>query len=308
MRKAFVLAAAMAWIGGSNLMSQPTLAGPRRLASWIPTTAGPWLSEADQVFDTATIFEYIDGAGEVYRSYNMRYLVARRFHKDGRPDLVVDAFDMGSSADAFGVFTHDLDGLDAGIGQASTYKAGLLSFWKDRYFLSVYAEEETAETKALVLDLGRSIAAAIPGEGAPPAVLGLLPRDGQAPGRVRFFHSHAILNYHFFVADADILGLAGTADAVLADYADGGGVSRLLVIAYAEAAAAAGAGASFGRAYLPDGRGGAPVRTENGRWTAYRVIGSLVAVVFDAASSEEAEGRLDAVGRLAVETGKRGNP
>ena len=39
--------------------------------------------------------------------------MARRFHKDGKPDIVVDAFDMGSSEDAFGVFTHDLDGEDA---------------------------------------------------------------------------------------------------------------------------------------------------------------------------------------------------
>ena len=128
-------------------MSDPQSPDARRLASYIPVAAGPWLSEADQVYDAEGIFEYIDGAGEVYRSYNMRLLVARRFHKDGKPDIVVDAFDMGSSEDAFGVFTHDLDGESASIGQGSVYKAGLLSFWKDRYFLSVYAEEETAETK-----------------------------------------------------------------------------------------------------------------------------------------------------------------
>ncbi|MGZ5499403.1 MAG: DUF6599 family protein, partial [Candidatus Aminicenantales bacterium] len=107
-------------------MSPSTVPEARLLASYIPITAGPWLSEADQVFDARTIFDYIDGAGEVYRSYNMKLLVSRRFHKDGKPDLVVDAFDMGSSEDAFGVFTHDLDGEDAGIGQGSTYKAGLL--------------------------------------------------------------------------------------------------------------------------------------------------------------------------------------
>jgi hypothetical protein len=308
MRKAVVLAAVLAWIGGPALMSQSIPAGPRLLASYIPVSAGPWFSEADQVYDAATIFDYIDGAGEVYRSYNMKYLVARRFHKDGRPDIVVDAFDMGSPADAFGVFTHDLDGVDAGIGQDSTYKAGLLSFWKGRYFLSVYAEEETTETKALVLDLGQSIAAAIPSEGARPGLLDLLPREGQGPGRIRFFHSHAVLNYHFFVADADILELAGAADAVLADYADGGAPSRLLVVAYADRGAAVRAGASFGRVYLADVRDGAPVRTENGRWTAYRVSGRLVAVVFDAASRSAAEARLDAVARLAAETMKGGSP
>jgi hypothetical protein len=308
MKKLVVRAAVVAWIGGAALMSQPPPPGVRFLASVIPATAGPWLSEADQVFDASTIFDYIDGAGEVYRSYNMKHLVARRFHKDGKPDVVVDAFDMGSAADAFGVFTHDLDGEDAGIGQGSTYKAGLLSFWKDRYFLSVYAEEETAETKAFVLGLGRAVAAAIPGEGAKPGVLDLLPPEGPVAGRVRFFHNHAILNYHFFVADADILRLAGTADAVLSDFKEGGGTTRLLVVAYAAPAAATAAGDSFGRAYLPDARGRAPVRTENGRWTAYRVIGRHVAVVFDAPSAEGAAARLDAVERRAAGTGKGGKP
>jgi hypothetical protein len=308
MKIAVALVAVVTWIGGAALVSQSTLEGPRLLASYIPVSAGPWLSEADQVYDAGTIFDYIDGAGEVYRSYNMRSLVARRFHKDGRPDIVVDAFDMGSPADAFGVFTHDLDGADAGIGQDSTYKAGLLSFWKDRYFLSVYAEEETPETKALVLDLGRAIAAAIPVEGARPGLVDLLPRDGQAPGRIRFFHSHAVMNYHFFVADVDILELAGTADAVLADYQDEGGTSRLLIVAYADPGAAARAAASFARAYLPDARGGAPVRTENGRWSASRAFGRLVAVVFDTSSRAKAEDRLAAVGRRAAGTKKGGTP
>lgn len=279
-------------------MSQSIRPEARFLASAIPATAGPWLSEADQVFDAASIFDYIDGAGEVYRSYNMTLLVARRFHKDGKPDIVVDAFDMGSSEDAFGVFTHDLDGEDAHIGQGSTYKSGLLSFWKDRYFLSIYAEEETAETKALILELGRAIARAIPGEGQKPGILRFLPSEGLEAGRVRFFHNRSVLNYHFFVAEADILLLGQTADAVLADYAENGIRSRLLVVAYADPAMAVRAGASFAKAYLPEAGAKAALKTENGKWTAIRVHGRYVAIVFDEAAEGKARARLDAVEAL----------
>jgi len=299
MKIAAALAAVLACLGGAALMSQPQTDDARLLASYIPTAAGPWLSEADQVFDAATVFDYIDGAGEVYRSYNMKRLVARRFHKDGKPDIVVDAFDMGTAGDAFGVFTHDLDGEDAAVGQGSTYKAGLLSFWKDRYFLSVYAEEETDETKALILDLGRAIARAIPGEGKKPALLGLLPPEGLAAGRVRYFHNHSVLNYHFFVADADILGLGGTAEAALAEY----GRSRLLVVAYAGPAGAQSARAAFAGAYMPDAGGKPVVKTENGLWTAVRVQGRFLAVVFDEATEDEARARLDAVEALARKAG-----
>jgi len=297
MRRAVVLAAALATIGAFFLMCTSEIPESRRLASYIPVTVGPWLSEADQVFDAETIFGYIDGAGEVYRSYNMRLLVARRFHKDGRPDIVVDAFDMGAPGDAYGVFTHDLEGEDAAIGQGSVYKAGLLSFWKDRYFLSVYAEEETPETRAAVLELGRLIAGAIPGRGALPGLLGLLPDGGLERGPIRYFHTHPILNYHLFVADENILLLGRETNAVLAEYGGRGARSHLLIVSYEDAGAAARAEGSFSRAYMPDAAGKGTVRTENGKWTASRVFGRHVAVVFDAASAEEASGRLGTVER-----------
>ena len=287
-------------------MTNPNTPDPKRPASFIPSTIGPYVSEADQTFDAETIFDYIDGAGEVYRSYNMRLLVARRFHKDGRPDIVVDAFDMGAAEDAFGVFTHDLEGEEAGIGQGSRYQAGLLSFWKDRYFLSVYAEEETAETKELVLELGRRIAGAVPGGGAKPALLGFLPAAGLDPGRVRFFHNYSVLNYHYFVADTNILLLDQTTAAVMASYGNKGGGGTLLIVAYADDGSAAKAKESFARAYMPEAGAAGTVKTENGKWSAVRVHDRFVVTVFDGATEAAASALLDEVGASIKGRGPRG--
>jgi hypothetical protein len=295
MKRVVFYAAGLALLGGLVLMTEPTVPDIQKPASFIPPTIGPYVSEADQTFDAETIFEYIDGAGEVYRSYNMKLLVARRFHKDGKPDIVVDLFDMGSPEDAFGVFTHDLDGEDARVGQGSNYKAGLLSFWKDRYFGSVYAEEETAETKGLVFELGRRIAAAVPGEGARPDLLLQLPPDGLDTGRVRFFHNHFVLNYHFFVADTNILLLDQKTDAVLADYGSKDDRSKVLVAAFEDGVSAAKAGASFARAYMPEAAEKSVVKTENGKWTAVRVHDRYVVIVFDMIAERAATDRLDAV-------------
>lgn len=274
-----------------------------RMASFIPRTVGPWLSEADQVFDAETIFDYIDGAGEVYRSYNMAVLVARRFHKDGRPDLVVDLFDMGSSRDAFGVFTHDLDGEDVGLGQGSTYKGGLLSFWKDRYFVSVYAEEETPESKAAVLELGRRIAEAVPGRGERPELVQALPAAGLETKRVRFFHNHSVLNIHYFVASENILGLGPETDVVLGSYPGPGGRAIVVVAAYPDPGLAEAAKASFIKAYMPEGEAMGAARTENGRFTAIRAWGRFVSVVFDEPTEGAVKERLDAVEASLKATG-----
>ena len=53
MMKTVIFAAILARSGGGALMSQSVLPEARILASAIPATAGPWLSEADLVFDAA---------------------------------------------------------------------------------------------------------------------------------------------------------------------------------------------------------------------------------------------------------------
>ena len=68
------------------------------LGNLLPREINGWeAKEKDQLYDPQTIFDYIDGAGEVYRSYNFKRLLARRFSKGGQPDIVADLFEMASS-------------------------------------------------------------------------------------------------------------------------------------------------------------------------------------------------------------------
>ncbi len=299
----FILLAALAAWGAGPAFSK---AGPAavRLAAFIPRTAGPWVSGPDRVYDFQTIFQYLDGAGEVYRSYNMKLVVSRRFQKDGRADIVADLFDMGSSEDAFGVFTHDVDGEDAGIGQGSSYQAGVLAFWKGRYFASVTAEKETPESKAAVLEIGRRIAAAIPKNGPTPRLLAVLPPEGLDGRHVRYLHDWSTLNYHFYVADRDILGLEGTASVVLAPYGTAGGTSFLLIVSYPSEERAVRAFESFSKAYMPEAKKPAVVRNAGKKWTASARAGAIVIVVFNADSDEFAMNQLAAVQEL-IEAGTK---
>ena len=258
------------------------------LAAFVPAEIQGWAVEEDQSFNPETIFNYIDGAGEVYRSYNFRRLFARRMTRAGRPALIVDLFDMGSAADAFGVFSHDVEGEEARIGQGSTYQGGLLSFWKDRYFVSVYAEEETEETRTAVYGLAGKVAAAIPGVGAMPELVAALPGESLDPRSVRYFHNHLVLNIHYFVSQDNILRLDQKTEAVMGLYGEKGSLGRLLIARYPDADLAREALSSFYRAYLPEGKETRAVRTENRKWTAARLLWDRVAIVFDAPTETEA--------------------
>jgi len=258
-------------------------------ARFLPDEIQGWKARGkDEAYDRETIFDYIDGGGEVYRSYGFRGLLVRRLHDEAAPEILIDFFDMGTPTDAFGVFTHDLEGERVDIGQEAVYKAGLLSFWQDRYFVSIYSEEETAETKAGLFETGRMISRAIGAEGKKPDIVSCIPGE-LFDGDVRYFHTHPILNYHFFVSSENILKLDTETEAVLARPARKGAKERLLVVRYPEARQAAAARESFIKAYMPDASADGLVRTEDGTWTGIRIVKNYAAVIFHAVSESDAD-------------------
>jgi len=283
----------------SALMMTAQNAPPQ--AGLLPANAGGWTAvPPDKVFEGEGIFEYIDGAGEVYRAYNYRSVVSRRYEKEGAPDLIVDLFDMGSARDAFGVFTHDLEGERWPVGQDGLYKSGLLQFWRDRYFVAVSADAETAESKAAVAELGAKIASAVGRDGERPELLSRLPEDFKGGATVRYLHSPVILNYHFFVSRENILRLDARTEAVLAAEGEKGGKRILLLVRYPSAGEAEKAFGSFLEAYMPEARpsgvSAAPrvVKTEDGFWTAAGRRDVYLALIFNAATEGEAGGSLAA--------------
>ncbi|KPJ75761.1 MAG: hypothetical protein AMJ54_14085 [Deltaproteobacteria bacterium SG8_13] len=259
----------------------------------LPTRVSGWQAEGeDRTFDDRTIFGYIDGAGEVYRAYNMRACLSRRFAKDGQTDITLDVFDMGSPEDAFGVFTHDTDGERVDIGQDARYRPGWLSFWQNRFFVSIYLDEESAAAELAVKELGKQVAAAAGKPGKRPSILGLLPAAGLEAGAIRFLHHPIVLNYHYYLFDQNILLLSPRTDAALASYRRGGEQARLLLISYPQARTAREALAGFRRHYLPDAGSSGFARLENGKWSAARQRDRMLTIVLEADSRRFAENLL----------------
>jgi len=257
----------------------------RELQRDLPSKIMDWSAEGpDRIFDSNTLFEYIDGGAEVYRAYNLRQCLSRRYVTADGPAIILDVFDMGTSKDAFGVFTHDMNGAVVRLGQDARFQPGWLSFWKGRFFVSIYTEEETHESRNAVMALGNGVASLIKQRGSRPAILSKLPTRGLCSDTVRYLHHPVVLNYHYYLADKNLLGISNDTDVVLADYREDGEVARLLLIAYPDVKTAHEALERFLKYYLPDvdHNGFAPL--ENGKWAGYRTYKALAAVVLEADS------------------------
>jgi hypothetical protein len=257
---------------------------PSEIDGWI------WDKE-DKAFDRKTLFNHIDGAAEVYLAYNFQQASVHRYLKTGHPDIVAEVYKMGSSEDAFGVFSLERQDPEAGIGQGSEFGGGLLRFWKGRYFVSVLGEGEGKEIDAAVLSFGRKLESSIRETGPPPQILRYLPKLPSLPpyDKLCFVHSPILLNRCFFLAHDNILKLGSDVHALLARYPQGNKKVRVLIVGYPSEASARSAMVSFKSAYMPESGENNTVRTEDNTWTIIEHYRKFVVVVFGTALQSEAE-------------------
>jgi hypothetical protein len=197
----------------------------------------------DHRYDPKTIFDYLDGGAEVYLAYRMRGCLAREYTAG---DLVVtlDVFEMGSAADAYGMFTHDQDGEVLPIGQGALFRSGWLSLHKGRFFVSVTATQPHA--RALVLAVGNAAASAIDDEGQVPDLVARLPQAGLVGRSVRLLRSPVLLASHVDLGSNNPLGLGANVEVVLGRYERAGEKAVLVVVRYPTAGGAGAAAASIG--------------------------------------------------------------
>jgi len=273
------------------LMAQSSTANTlEKLTRKLPGQIGGWVAEPqDRIYDPKTIFGYINGGAEVYKAYNMRACSSRRYTIDNGPAIVLDIFDMGSPADAFGVFTHDTDGNVIDVGQDGRLRPGWLSFWKNRFFVSVYAEDDTEAVQKAMIELGRQVGGSITEPGAKPKILSRLPHEGMDSQSIRYLHHPVLLNYHYYLSDENILQISAETDVALAAYHIENKTALLLLVVYPESNNATKSRALFLKHYLSDADPSGAALLENGKWTAVKKRDRLVAIVLEADSRELAE-------------------
>ena len=118
----------------------------------LPSVVEGWTWDGRaQRYDARTVFDYIDGAGEMFLAYGFQQLTVRRFEKPGQPPLTLECYEMGSTEGAYGVFSFERQEPSVGIGQGSEFGGGLLRFWAGQYFISIFADGEGPAVESAVL-------------------------------------------------------------------------------------------------------------------------------------------------------------
>lgn len=253
----------------------------------LPSQVGKWKAhDKDEFYNRNTLYEYINGGAELYLAFDFQQVFVRRYIGSDNTEILLDIYDMGSAGDAFGIFSVEREDEDIGIGQDSEYGGGLLRFWTGPYFVSIITTGEEQTAKPIMIKLAQAVDRIMDTKGLKPGLLKALPRDGLDETSLRFFHTAAILNRQYFLAEKNILKLDKHTDCALAKYKGDDNSAYILLIQYQNSVLADDAYHTFLTAYMPEAIESGIVQVENKTWTMIKTDGSILIIVLEATQKD----------------------
>lgn len=233
----------------------------------LPETIGLWTRPATpQIVTANNIFDYMNGAGELYVGYRFERLEVYEYKASDQKEILVELYFMSSSDDAFGLLSLDWGGESLDMGEddvlwpRALYGEGLLRIWSDTIYARIMAYQETPESREAVLAIGRAL---VSGRQNPPApsLLQKIPESLNSGWVLRkdltsYFRSHLVLNSLYYLGQENILDLGLDVEAFTSVFESGEGEEkkrfRFFLVEYPEHEHAHRALTHFFQIYLPE--------------------------------------------------------
>jgi len=187
-----------------------------------------------RAFEGEGLFDFINGAAEPFYAYGFVRVATADYQNEDGQFLTVEIYEMDSSANAFGIysFNRPSPGEKVEIGTRGVMAESILYCWKDRYYIKVHTFPDSQPARDAVKAFAKIIAKNIKEEGAPPALLKLLPCEGLIPGSEKFLHEKKVLDNIYFLSQENVLKLSEKTNMVLADYKIEEGKITLFIVEY----------------------------------------------------------------------------
>jgi hypothetical protein len=271
----------------------------------LPQSQGGWtLSGPGKRVEPKAIFDYMDGAGELYLAYRFKYLEVNEYTKSGESDILVELYRMDSPDDAYGLLSGDWGGDVVDFASVpdhaargtvrALYGAGLLRIWSGDLYARVMTYQESVASKQAVLAIGKAIVMGRPEPAAPRLIQSLPqtvgPQFALRADRTVYLRSHLVLNSAYFLSSENLLDLGLDCELAAAVYRSGVKATspkpvHVLLVRYPGEAEAQKALAHFQSVYLSGKLSAAGKRgivsIEDG-WTGFVLSGKGLGLIFEA--------------------------
>lgn len=176
-----------------------------------PEIAGWKQSGEVETFIPKTLYEYINGAADLYLAYDFEELKVTEYKNEKNGSVTIDVYRHRTPLHAFGIYSQErLAGANfLDIGAQGYYEKGFLNFLIGSYYLKLSSNNTGSEDQAVLVAFAKRMAENLGPKGSLPSILSAFPPEGKKLNSEMFI-SKNFLGYSFFhsgfTADYELQG------------------------------------------------------------------------------------------------------
>jgi hypothetical protein len=186
-------------------------AHPDRKSSLFPEIKGWKQSGGIQAFSPRKLYDYIDGAADLYLTYDFQELRVAEYLNEKKASVTVEIYRHGTPTDAFGIYSQErlsnANFLD--VGAQGYSEKNILIFVSGNYYVKINSFNTGSEDEEVLLDFGKKVAEKLGEKGSLPSLLYSFPEEGKKKNSEKFIAKN-FLGYSFFhsafTADYELSG------------------------------------------------------------------------------------------------------
>ncbi len=175
-------------------------AGGKDMTAIFPQMEGWSPKGKPDVYTPDNLFEYINGAADVFLSFDFVKLATLTYENAKKHSFTVDVYCNGSDRNGFGIYSQEKPrkGVFLPIGTQGYYEQGILNFLRGSYYVKMSGYDLGDDDKTVLTSYARKLAEKLEGHLEFPAVVKCFPAEGKIPNSESFisknFLGHAFLH------------------------------------------------------------------------------------------------------------------
>jgi len=176
-----------------------------------PEIAG-WKQTGEvETFIPKSLYEYINGAADLYLMYDFEELKVAEYQNDKKASVTIDVYRHKTPIHAFGIYSQErlpnANYID--IGAQGYVESNVLNFLAGPYYVKIGSYNTGAEDQEVLLTFAKKVMDHLGEKGTLPPLLGAFPAEGKVKNSEKFIAKN-FLGYSFlhssFTADYEIAG------------------------------------------------------------------------------------------------------
>lgn len=147
------------------------------------------IPEAPQDYFPETLFEYINGAAEIYLSYDFKELTVGQYEKgDSNASLIIEIYDMGNEKNSFGIYSAERfpDSQFISLGSQGYLEEETLNFIVGKYYVKLLCFDSGEESANFLKLFSQDVVKRVKDKGGLPPVLAFFPKQGLVENSEKF--------------------------------------------------------------------------------------------------------------------------